>query len=117
MSDDWPIRTNASAWATTCALFCWRIAALRTRSDCWTMALYELKARELGMIWAETCERRLGRLAMPRTRPAMACFSVGDASLTVAPEVRAERRLVTAAVVFVSWTFSLARFAPLGEDM
>jgi hypothetical protein len=50
MSDDWPIRTNASPWATTCALFCWRIAALRTRLDSWTMALYSLNARELGMI-------------------------------------------------------------------
>ena len=66
------------------------------------MALYSLKARELGMIWAETCERRLGRLAMPRRRPAMACFSAGDASLMVEPEVRVERRSAAAAVVFVS---------------
>jgi len=117
MSDDWPIRTNASACATTCALFCWRIAWLRTRLDCWTMVLYSAKARELGMICAETCERRLGRLPMPRRRPLMACFSAGDASPRVEPEVRAERRLAVAALVFVSWRFSFARFAPLGEDM
>ena len=32
----------------------------------------------------------------------MACFSAGDASLTVEPEVRVERRPAAAAVVFVS---------------
>jgi hypothetical protein len=30
MSPDWPIRTNASAWETTPALLCWRIAAFST---------------------------------------------------------------------------------------
>jgi hypothetical protein len=116
MSSELPIRTKASAWVTTGALFCWRIAASRTWSAAWTVALYVAKARDLGMIWAAICERRLGRPAASRRRAAMACFSTGDALFRVVPESRARRRAATAALVRVSWSSSLARFAPVGAD-
>jgi hypothetical protein len=81
------------------------------------MALYSANARELGMIWAETCARRLGRLAADRRRTLMARFCVADALSWTALEVSAVRRPAVAAFVFVSWSSSLARLAPLGADM
>src|SRR2546429_6789165 len=80
-------------------------------------ALYSAKARELGMIWAETCARRLGRPAAARRRAAMSRFSVGEALPWIELEVRAVRRPAVAEFVLVSWSSSLARLAPLGADM
>jgi len=47
----------------------------------------------------------------------MATFSLGDALLVTALEVRADRMLAIAVFVFVSWSSSLARFAPVVSDM
>ncbi len=46
----------------------------------------------------------------------MACLSAGDASCLVVADERVARSAPAAALVFDSYSSSLARFAPVGAD-